>query len=113
MRKYILAVVLLAAASSHASSRLEYDRLAGPRQDALASLLVRTVSCMREAVPAVLAGRIRDEHAVASTVAQLCGVPLGRFMVSDMGFSERDAGTYLFAMAHAAIDETPGVRRPK
>lgn len=111
MRKLLVVVAFLAAVNAHASSRLDYDRLAGPKQDALASLLVRTLSCMRDAVPARLAAGIRDENAVAQWVVEVCAVPLGRFMVSDMGFTPRDAATYLFAMAHAAIDETPGVKK--
>jgi hypothetical protein len=31
-------------------------------------------------------------------------------MVAEMGFTKQDAATYLFAMGHAAIKETPGVK---
>lgn len=113
MRTLLIAATLAAAAGLSHGGDLSYDRQAGPQRAALESLLVRTVVCMREAVPARMAGGVRDSNEVAQWAVEVCAVPLGRFMVSDMGFTPTDAATYLFAMGQAAIDETPGVRRHK
>jgi uncharacterized protein (UPF0261 family) len=110
MRKYLAVAALIAAGLAHGAN-LTYDPMARHKAAALDSLVFQTVICMRGAVAARLAGGERNDNAIASWVAQTCGVPLGRFMVSDMGFSETDAATYLFAMGHAAINDTPGVRR--
>lgn len=110
MRKLLATVALLVAVSANAG-QVEYDRRAGPQQDVLASLLVRTVDCMRGAVKARLTAGVRDEDDIAQWAATTCGVALGHFMVREMAFAPIDAAAYLFAMGHAAIDETPGITR--
>jgi len=110
MRKTIFAAAVLVVATSSNARNLEYDVKAGPKRDALVSLLVRTVVCMRDATTMQLRAGMRDDNDIATGTAMLCGTPLGKFMVAEMGFTKRDAATYLFAMGHAAIKETPGVK---
>jgi hypothetical protein len=111
MKRKLFAIVAFTLAAGATAAPLTYDPYAPAKRDAMARLIVRTTDCMRQAVQARLAAGSRDDNDVAAWAAQVCGVALGNAMMADMGMSKTDAATYLFAMGHAALRETPGVGR--
>lgn len=92
---------------------VEYDPPAAMSRHMIEPVALRTVQCMREGAENMLRMGMRDDNELAQWLATTCGIPLGSLMMSEIGLSQRDAATYLFAMGHAAIRETPGVRRPR
>lgn len=105
MIKFLIAAALLAASAAHGAP-LTYNPQSVPDE----AFVVRTVICLREAAAIRLRQGERDDNEIAAWAVQVCAIPLGRFMVARMGFTQDDAATYLFAMARAAVHETPGVR---
>lgn len=108
---FILALVLLVMGPAHGAP-IEYDAQAAMSRRMIEPVALRTVQCMREGAENMLRMGMRDDNELAQWLATTCGLPLGSLMMSEIGLSQRDAATYLFAMGHAAIRETPGVRRP-
>lgn len=89
---------------------VKYDPQLARKELVLRPLILDTVICMRDGANVMLRAGQRDEDAIAHWIVNTCAMPLGLFMVSDMGFTTSDAATYLFKMAQAAVREAPGVR---
>lgn len=107
MRKLFIIAALMAASVAHGATA-NYDEKAAMRQMILEPLVIQTVDCMRTGAAARLHFGERNTNAIAQWLATTCGIPLGRYMIDNMGFAPRDASLYIFTMGHAAIRETPG-----
>lgn len=65
---------------------------------------------MRDGAATYLRLGLRDEFDIASRLAQTCGIPLGRFMVRNMGFTPDGAANYVVDMGRQAVRDAGGAR---
>lgn len=95
-RSILAAAALVATMTAHASS-------VDPQRAELEHLLYQTVGCMQDGAASFMRLGLTEQDDIASRLTQLCGVPLGRFMVQHMGFTPDGAANYAFQMGRAAV----------